>query len=167
MPEVKFFGMTTFIIGGHKAHALRHGMAGRPGYELFGPWSEGEDVRAAILRSGKAFGLLQVGAKAYSTANLESGWIPPTLPGIFTGEKVRGFREWLRVDNLGALGGSLLYDDIEDYYLTPYDLGYDKLVSFGHDFVGREALAKVSANPPRTKVSLVWNPSDPCSRRRR
>ena len=27
--------------------ALRHGMAGQPGWELFGPWDEGEAVREA------------------------------------------------------------------------------------------------------------------------
>jgi vanillate/3-O-methylgallate O-demethylase len=160
VPEIKFFNMAEFVIAGHQVHALRHGMAGRPGFELFGPWADGDDVRGAILDAGKEFGLRQVGGKAYSTANLESGWIPPTLPGIFTGEKTRGFREWLTTENLGALGGSLAYDDVEDYYLTPFDLGYGKVVAFDHDFVGRAALEKIAANPPRTKVSLVWHHVD-------
>lgn len=160
VPDVKFFHMAKFSIAGHAVNALRHGMAGRPGYELFGPWDQGADVREAILQAGEEFGLLEVGAKAYSTANLESGWIPPTLPAIFTGEKTRGFRKWLTTENLGALGGSLNYDRIEDYYLTPYDLGYGKVVAFNHDFIGREALEKIAQNPPRTKVSLVWDSAD-------
>ena len=28
-------------IAGHRVRALRHGMAGQPGFELFGPWAEG------------------------------------------------------------------------------------------------------------------------------
>jgi len=160
VPEVKFFHMAEFEIAGHRVHALRHGMAGRPGYELFGPWADGDDVRAAILDAGAARGILQVGGKAYSTANLESGWIPPTLPGIFSGEKNKAFREWLPTDNIGALGGSLNRDDIEDYYLTPFDLGYDKVVAFDHDFIGREALEAVADAPRNTKVTLVWNPDD-------
>jgi vanillate/3-O-methylgallate O-demethylase len=59
-----------------------------------------------------------------------------------------------------ALSGSLRYDTIEDYYLTPFDLGYGKLVSFNHDFIGRQALEEVAAPWPRTKVSLVWNSAD-------
>ena len=160
VPDVRFFHVATFTIAGHEVHALRHGMAGQPGYELFGPWADGADVLAALLEAGEGLELKRVGAKAYATANVSSGWIPPTLPGIFSGESTRAFREWLPVDNIGALGGSLNYDRIEDYYLTPFDLGYDNVVAFDHDFVGREALEKVAAGPRRKKVSLVWRPED-------
>ncbi len=51
-------------------------------------------------------------------------------------------------------------DDIEDYYLTPYDLGYGRSVAFDHDFIGRAALEQHAAGPQRTKVTLVWNPDD-------
>ncbi|MFF4115736.1 hypothetical protein ACFY0P_19985 [Streptomyces sp. NPDC001714] len=37
VPPVKFFHMTTFTIAGRQVRALRHGMAGQPGFELFGP----------------------------------------------------------------------------------------------------------------------------------
>lgn len=160
VPVVKFFNMATFTIAGHEVHALRHGMAGQPGYELFGPWADGADVLEALLAAGEGLDLKRVGAKAYSTANLSSGWIPPTLPGIFSGESTRAFREWLPVDNIGALGGSLVYDNIEDYYLTPHDLGYDYVVSFDHDFVGKEALQALAAGGSKKKVTLEWNAED-------
>ena len=41
-PELKFFNMTTVTIAGKTVRALRHGMAGQPGWELFGPWEDGE-----------------------------------------------------------------------------------------------------------------------------
>ena len=160
VPELRFFAMAEFTIAGRRVHALRHGMAGQPGYELFGPWADGDAVRDAILAAGSDFGMKRVGAKAYSTANLESGWIPPTLPGIFSGERTKGFREWLGTENLGALGGSLDHDRIEDYYVTPYDLGYGNVIAFDHDFIGREALERIAPNPPRTKVSLIWDADD-------
>ncbi len=43
--------------------ALRHGMAGQPGLEIFGPWDDGEAVKEAIVEAGKEFGLRLVGAQ--------------------------------------------------------------------------------------------------------
>jgi glycine cleavage system aminomethyltransferase T len=56
-PDVKFFNMTEFTIAGHKVRALRHGMAGQPGFELFGPWDQGDAVKAAIVAASHDFGL--------------------------------------------------------------------------------------------------------------
>ena len=42
VPDVKFFNMTDFQIAGRRVRALRHGMVGQPGFELFGPWEDGE-----------------------------------------------------------------------------------------------------------------------------
>ncbi|MBP2326958.1 glycine cleavage system aminomethyltransferase T [Kibdelosporangium banguiense] len=159
VPDVKFFHMAEFTIAGYRVRALRHGMAGQPGFELFGPWAEGEDVLAAILAAGKEFDLVRAGAKAYSTANLESGWIPTAVPAIF-GPEMRGYREWLGVDSLGCMGGSMDSADIADYYVTPYDIGYGRTVKFDHDFLGRAALERIAREPARTKVTLVWNPDD-------
>jgi glycine cleavage system aminomethyltransferase T len=135
-------------------------MAGQPGYELFGPWADGERVRESILAAGEGFGLVQAGARAYSSANLESGWVPAPCPAIFDGEATAAYRRWLPVERAGSLGGSLVSDDIRDYYLTPYDLGYGHLVKFDHDFVGRDALERMHADPPRRKVTLVWDADD-------
>ena len=60
--------------------ALRHGMAGAPGLEIWGPYAEHEEIRAAIVEAGKDFGLVEVGSRAYATNTLESGWIPSPLP---------------------------------------------------------------------------------------
>ena len=40
-----------------RVRALHHGMSGVPGLELFGPWEDAEDVRAAIVEAGEEFGL--------------------------------------------------------------------------------------------------------------
>src|SRR5581483_12172567 len=58
------------------------------------------------------------------------------------------------------LGGSFYSDNITDYYLTPYDLGYGPFVKFDHDFVGRQALEKMANNQTKKKVTLVWNGDD-------
>ena len=163
LPEIKFFNMGEITIAGRKVRALRHGMSGVPGLELFGPWEESEDVRGAIVEAGKDFGLRQVGSRVYATNTLESGWIPCPLPAVFTGEAMKAYREWLPADGYegtGSLGGSFYSNDISDYYLTPHDLGYWPFVKFDHDFVGREALEAMGDEPKRRKVTLAWNGED-------
>ncbi|HVA30228.1 MAG TPA: hypothetical protein VMU58_03085 [Gaiellaceae bacterium] len=162
LPEIKFFNMGEITIAGHAVRALHHGMSGVPGLELFGPWAEGDEVKAAIVEAGKEFGLAQVGSRVYATNTLESGWIPCPLPAIFTGDDLKPYREWLPAngyEGTGSLGGSFYSDDISDYYLTPHDLGYGSFVKFDHDFTGREALEKMG-EPKRTKVTLAWNGDD-------
>jgi len=60
----------------------------------------------------------------------------------------------------GSLGGSFVSGNIEDYYLTPYELGYGPFVKFDHDFIGREALEKIAGKPHRKKVTYAWNADD-------
>ena len=161
VPDIRFFNMATVSIGGHDVRALRHGMVGQPGWEIFGPWEHGDDVRNAIVEAGAEFGLRQVGARTYPTSCLESGWIPSPLPAVYTGDAMKGYRQWLKGNSyeaMASLGGSYYSSNIADYYLTPYDLGYGPFVKFDHDFVGRAALEKMT--PARQKVTLVWNGDD-------
>jgi glycine cleavage system aminomethyltransferase T len=162
-PELKFFNMTTVSIAGKTVRALRHGMAGQPGLELFGPWDDGETVRQAIIKAGREFGLKLVGGRAYSSNTIESGWIPSPLPAVYTGEKMKPYREWLPANGYEAtasLGGSFHSDNIEDYYLSPWDLGYGAFVKFDHDFIGRAALEKMAAGEHRKKVTLALDNED-------
>jgi glycine cleavage system aminomethyltransferase T len=166
VPEARFFSMADLTIAGRRVRGLRHGMAGQPGFELFGPWEDGEAVLAALLEAGADHGLVRVGAKAYSTANLGSGWVPAPLPAVFGDDPLLGaYRDWLPLEKVGSIGGSLNSADIADWYLTPWDIGYGKTIRFDHDFVGREALEAMAAAmagsaPPRTKVTLVWDADD-------
>src|SRR6185436_3599646 len=163
VPDIKFFNMDVITIAGRKVRALRHGMAGAPGLEVWGPYAEGEEIRAAIVEAGRDFGLHQVGNRAYATNTLESGWIPSPLPAVYTGEKMKAYRQWLPAssyEGTGSLGGSFASSRIEDYYMTPYELGYGPFVKFDHDFIGREALEKIATKPQRKKVTFAWNSDD-------
>jgi vanillate/3-O-methylgallate O-demethylase len=163
IPEIKFFHMDLINIARRKVRALRHGMAGAPGLELWGPYEEREEIRAAIVEAGKDFGLREVGARAYATNTLESGWIPSPLPAVYTGDKMKSYRQWLPAtsyEGTGSIGGSFNSKNIEDYYMTPYELGYGPFVKFDHDFIGREALEKMATKPQRKKVTFAWNSED-------
>jgi vanillate/3-O-methylgallate O-demethylase len=162
-PDIRFFHMDGLTINGKAVRALRHGMAGQAGWEIFGPWEFGEEVKAALLDAGRELGIRQVGSRAYPSATLESGWIPSIVPAVYTGEKLKPYRQWLGANSYEAkasLGGSFDSKDISDYYLTPYDLGLGPFVKFDHDFIGRAALEKMSIQQKRKKVTLVWNRDD-------
>ena len=93
--QVRFFRMGHLNVAGERVRTLRHGMAGAPGLELWGPYDSYEKVRDAILEAGREFGLELCGSRAYSANTLESGWIPSPLPAIYTSEGLRSYREWL------------------------------------------------------------------------
>jgi vanillate/3-O-methylgallate O-demethylase len=163
VPEIKFFHMGHINIAGRKVRALRHGMAGAPGLEVWGPYEEREEIRAAIVGAGKDFGLKEVGARAYATNTLESGWIPSPLPAVYTGDKMKAYREWLPAasyEATGSIGGSMNSTDIEDYYVTPYEMGYGPFIKFDHDFIGRQALERIAGRPHRKKITFAWNADD-------
>jgi vanillate/3-O-methylgallate O-demethylase len=164
IPDIKFFNMDVIKIGGQSVRALRHGMAGEPGLEIWGPYNEREKIRDVILETGREFGIVPCGSRAYATNTLESGWIPSPLPAVYSDERMKKYREWLPANSyeaVGAIGGSFVSKNIEDYYVTPYEIGYGPFVKFDHDFIGAEALKKLNSGAGgRRKVTLAWNSED-------
>ncbi len=163
MPEIKFFHMGTFKIGKYETTALNHRMSGFPGLEFFGPFSEFEGVRDTLLEAGAEFGITQIGGRAYASVATESGWIANTLPAVYSQPEMKPFREWQNArsfEGMLALGGSFVSDRIEDYYVTPWDLGYTHIAKFDHDFIGREALEARQGEPHRHKAWLEWDRDD-------
>jgi vanillate/3-O-methylgallate O-demethylase len=163
LEQLRFFSMSTMTIAGRTVRTLRHGMAGAPGLEVWGPYEDHDAIAAAIVEAGAEFGMLPVGSRAYPSNTLESGWIPSPLPAIYTGEELRGYREWLPAagyEATNALAGSFVSPDIEDYYLNPWELGYGPFVKLDHDFIGREALEQIDPEQQRKKVTLAWSGED-------
>ncbi|MEX2654106.1 MAG: aminomethyl transferase family protein [Acidimicrobiia bacterium] len=163
LDDLKFFHVGSLKVAGRSVPALKHGMAGAPGVEIWGPYNQADAVREAILEAGRDFDIRQVGSRAYATNTLESGWIPSPLPAVYTGDDMKSYREWLPADSYeaaGSIGGSFVSDDIKDYYLTPHALGYGFYVKFDHDFIGRDALESIDPDTQRHKVTLEWDPQD-------
>ncbi|MBV8964736.1 MAG: aminomethyltransferase family protein [Mycobacteriaceae bacterium] len=162
-PDIKFFNMGSIKIAGRDVRALRHGMAGAPGLEVWGPYEQGEEIRDAILEAGREFGIVPVGSRAYASNTLESGWIPSPLPAVYTGDRMKAYREWLPAasyEGTASVGGSYVANRIEDYYVTPHEMGYGSFIKFDHDFIGREALESIHGKSHRRKVTFEWNAED-------
>lgn len=163
LPDIPFFHIGDLKIAGCDVRALNHSMSRMSGLELHGPMAEAERVLDSIVAAGDAFGLRIGGSRAYSTVSPESGWIPSPMPAVYSGTGMEPYQNWLSADGfeaMASLGGSFLSENIEDYYQTPWDLGYGRHVSFDHDFIGREALERMKDQPHRRKVWLDWNKED-------
>jgi vanillate/3-O-methylgallate O-demethylase len=164
LPQTKFFRSTDVDLDGCQFKALRHGMSGQAGYEFFGEFADGERVYSALMEAGRDLGLVEVGALAYATNAVESGWVAAPMPGIYSDPALEAYRQWLSLFSMeGQWGiyGSFFSPNIEDYYVSPYELGYGRSISFNHDFLGRDALEQASREGvKRTKVTLEIDGSE-------
>ena len=74
------------------------------------------------------------------------------------------YRDWLGADSYeagGAIGGSFVSDNIEDYYVNPFELGYDFYIGWKKDdFIGKAALETMKGQTHRKKVTFEWNAED-------
>ena len=150
-------------IAGKTVGALRHGMVGQPGWELFGPWDDGEAVREALVAAGEEFGLSQVGGRAYSSNTLESGWIPSPLPAVYSGDSLKAYREWLPAAGYEGSRRSAAASSPTTSRTTTSRRGTSataSYVKFDHDFIGREALERMADGEHRQKVTLALDDED-------
>ena len=165
--DIPFFCVDWINVGSRRVQALRHGMAGAPGLELWGPYADKHYIQSTILQAARDAGvdLRQVGSRAYSTNTLESGWIPSPLPGIYTGDgMMQEYRDWLAASSyeaVGSIGGSFVSDNIENYYVNPFELGYGFYIGWKKDdFIGKSALQAMKTASNRKKVTFEWNRED-------
>jgi vanillate/3-O-methylgallate O-demethylase len=155
----KFFNMGYITIAGVQCRTLCHGMGGAKGLELWGPIIYQDSVEHALVKAGAPFGMRRGGARAYGPTAGESGWFAAPLPAIYTGDDMKPYREWLpslTIEGKATTGGSFQPEDIRGYYLTPFELGYDRLIRHDHDFIGRAALERMQDRPHRKKVIYKW-----------
>lgn len=165
--DIPFFHVDWINVGSKKVQALRHGMAGAPGLEIWGPYDDKHYIQSTIQQAARDIGvdLVQVGSRAYSTNTLESGWIPSPLPGIYTGDgMMQEYRDLLGADSYeaaGSIGGSFVSKEISDYYVNPFELGYGFYIGWKKEnFIGKDALLKLKDAPNRQKVTFEWNRED-------
>ncbi|MEI9430237.1 aminomethyl transferase family protein [Mesorhizobium sp. Cs1299R1N3] len=156
----KFFGMGYMTIAGVGCRTLCHSMSGSKGLEIFGPMGHKPEVEEALVKAGEKHGMKRGGARAYGPTAGESGWFAAPLPAIYTGEAMKPYREWLpmySMEGLNSVGGSFEPEDVSDYYLTPFELEYDRLINYDREFVGRDALLAMKDRPHRKKVIYRWS----------
>ncbi len=86
------------------------------------------------------------------------------MPGIYTGDGMMAdYRQWLGADAyeaVGSIGGSFVSDNVEDYYVNPFELGYGFYIGWKTDFIGKDSLARMKDAANRKKVTFEWNRDD-------
>ena len=163
LADIGFYRFRDIELAGHEVRALGHGMSLEAGFEFHGPFEVADEIRSAIVEAGEPEGLRQLGSKAYLSQSVRLGWLPPAPPPIYHGDELQDYLEWLPADSRSgnySISGSYDADDIRDYYMSPIELGYGRLIDFDHDFVGKEALEAEIEDPAREKVTLQWDTED-------
>lgn len=168
MRDTKYMHMQKIKIRGTDIMAIRQGMAGEPGYELVGPIAKKDEIIDAIMEDGKEFGCHKLGGRTVFINHLEACFptiITDYIPAMFS-DDLSDYLEAFKASMPASmttlnLYGSFEGKDISDYYRSPIELGWTKVVAkFDHDFIGREALEQEIKNPKRIIRTLVWNPED-------
>ena len=104
LEDVKFFRMSTMNLAGQQVRTLRHGMAGAPGLELWGPYETYDESRETIIeagtrvrpRAGRVARVLvqhaRVGMDPVAVARDLHGRGASCLPGVADPGELRGGR---------------------------------------------------------------------------
>ena len=166
--DIKFAKHRIQMVDGKAVRVLRLGMSGNLAYEIHGDMADFAEIYNKVWASGQKFGARKLGLHAYNLFNHTEAGFPNInlhypLPWFESGE---GLANYLYQHPMTAfynikreLKGSV-GDDLESRFMTPYDVGWDFLVKFNHDFTGRAALEKLAKERRRTCVTLEWNADD-------
>lgn len=174
--DIGFYRYENITLADREIRAFGHGMSPEAGFEFHGPYEYAEEIRDAFVEVGEEYGLKRLGSRTYVSNSVRVGWIPPHPKPVYDVDEMEEYRQWAngeREQQYGKWGtsdepleatfsfeGSFDSNDIREYYMSPVELGYTKLIDFDHDFVGKAALREEVSDPKRTLVSLLWDRDD-------
>ena len=93
-PDLKFFNMTKRPSPDIACARCDMAWRGSRASNCSVPGPRAKTSGEALIEAGEEFGLRLVGARAYSSNTLESGWIPSPLPRLYR-RKMRATAQWL------------------------------------------------------------------------
>lgn len=166
--DIRFATHRKEMLGDKEAEIIRLGMSGNLAYEIHGPMEEFNEVYKKVWEIGLRFGARKLGMHAYNLFNhTEAGFpnihIHYPLPWFETDDEMTKYmyeNPRLSSFNINRILKGSLGDELQQRFVTPYDVGWGALVRFNHEFIGRKALEKIAKNPPRQVVTLEWNAED-------
>jgi glycine cleavage system aminomethyltransferase T len=161
--DMKFAAQKKVKICNTDMMIVRLGMSGCLGYEVHGPIGSADIVFEKLLSVGAEFGAKQLGNNSYCNNHTQGGYpnqfIHYWYPYFSSGEALAKFIAPRTYVDHYVFGGSC-NDDENNYFVTPYDVDWDYLIKYDHDFIGRAALEQIAKNPPSKVVTLEWDADD-------
>jgi glycine cleavage system aminomethyltransferase T len=163
---IRFMHFEDRQIAGATVRVLRQGMAGELGYELHGDIADAVAVWSAIVERGGPHGLERQGARARMINHVEASFPTPGVDFIpawvDAGNEQFGaaMKDSIIWSFLTRIRGSYPDATPDDFYYSPYELGWGRNVKFDHEFTGRAALEQEATTEGRHHVTLVWNSED-------
>ncbi|MEH2959979.1 aminomethyl transferase family protein [Candidatus Merdisoma sp. JLR.KK006] len=160
--DLKFAHNKKVQICGTEMTIHRLGMSGALAYEVHGAARDAETaykrIRAVLEEyGGKPQGIRNYGIVNHTPAGYANQMQHYIYP-LFNGDP--GLAKFCQGKAINMpLRGSAA-DDENNFYLTPYDVGWGFLVNFDHDFIGKKALEKIAESPKHRIVTLEWNAED-------
>jgi aminomethyltransferase len=128
--RLKYFRVTSGVIGGVTVEISRTGYTGDLGYEIWMPAGSAVQVWDALMEGGRSFDIKPAGMLALDVARVEAGLLLIEVD-FFSSKK--------------AL--------IDGQRYTPYELGLGRLVSLDKGrFIGQQALRREHARGPRRQI---------------
>lgn len=160
--DIAFLRFRKSTIAGKPLEVMRVGMAGSLAYELHGPMEDAAMIYDAVVKAGVGLGLERLGWRTYTVNHVEAGFPQTIWTFTSAADEDPGYRDYMRQFPMPdtMVSGSVDPTDMRSRYRTPNEVGWEKMVKLNHDFIGRDAIAKEMAHPPRTIATLVWNPDD-------
>lgn len=165
--DIQFVKHRVAQIAGVDVRILRLGMAGTLAYEMHGDMADADKVYEAIWEVAETYGAKKLGQVAYCMNHTEAGF--PNInthyplpwfesdPGLAAFLADRPMQSFFNLNRklVGSVG-----DDLDARFVTPYDVGWEGLIKFDYEFMGKQALEEMGKNPKRTLVTLEWDPDD-------
>lgn len=160
--DIKFAGKKVVEVLGTEMTIVRLGMSGALAYEVHGAAEYAEMIYKKIRKVVEKFGGKPQGVRNYGIINHTPAGYPNQLqhyayPLLSSDPSLAEFAK--KACFIMGLSGSAA-EEPEQFYMTPYDVGWGHLVNFELDFIGKEALLKIKDNPPKRVVTLEWNTED-------
>ena len=90
LPPSKFFHSIPVALDGRASPPCGTTWPARTATSSSAPWEHAAFVKDTLLSAGAKFGIVHVGALAYASASVESGWVPSPVPAIYTDPGPRG-----------------------------------------------------------------------------
>lgn len=169
--DIKFIHHRMSNIAGKDVRVLRVGMAGSLAYEVHCKVEDAIPVYERLIKAGKKYGLRRQGLPSYNMTHWENGFPQAYLDFPLPWYENKAFGAWLDQhlvtrpngtdpNDTRSLRGSM-GKDMRLRYRNPIELGWGKTINFDHDFIGKEALQRIAADPShRIMVTLEWDKED-------